>query len=206
METASQYGIEQYVQQAFAQPGTFLEIGCWDGELLSQTAFLERELGWHGFCVDPFPRNFCGRSCTVIPRAISGDGKPRHFIKVSIDRRHGGDVSYFSGFKETLDTYWKTIQAFCEYEELEIETISFEDICRQYALPEHVNFLSVDTEGSELEIFQGIDFSVHSFGMIVFEHNQDHVVKESIGSILAAAGYEPYAELLIDSVFVRSPS
>lgn len=201
----SQYGIEQYIQQRFTQPGTFLEIGCWDGELLSQTAWLERELGWSGFCVDPFPRNFELRSCTVIPKAISRDGQPRIFVKVSIDRRHGGDVSYFSGFQDSLTLHASVILDHCEHEELVIETIPFEDLYWQYNLPRHIDFLSVDTEGSELEIFQGIDFSKHSFDMIVFEHNADQDVKDFIGGVLTAAGYELDIELPIDSIFIRTP-
>lgn len=205
MNTTIQYVME-HIQPVFSHPGTFLEIGCWDGELLSQTAFLERDLGWHGFCVDPFPRNFTRRNCAVIPRAISRDGKPRTFVKVSIDRRNGGDVSYFSGFKDSLGLHLDVIMEHCDYEELEIETISFKDLCRQYQLPHHIEFLSVDTEGSELEVFESVDFGEHSFDVIIFEHNFDVKKKAAIQELLWQAGYRPYAELYIDSVMVRRPA
>src|SRR5574342_922137 len=95
----SQRGIEKYLERFFDGPGTFLEIGCWDGELISQTAWLERERGWTGVCVDPFARGFEGRGCRVCRKAVVGvraDARPaRTFVKVSVDRRHGGDVSYF---------------------------------------------------------------------------------------------------------------
>src|ERR671925_1346918 len=94
--------IEKHLDDLFPHPGTFLEIGCWDGELMSQTAYLERERGWTGLCVDPFPIHFEQRSCMVCAKAVSADGQPRTFLKVSIDRRYGGNVSYFSGFKESV--------------------------------------------------------------------------------------------------------
>ena len=90
--------IEGRVESLFPSPGIFLEIGAWKGEHFSQTAYLERERGWTGVCVDPFPSGFEQRTCRVCPKAVSADGQPRAFLKVTTDRRHGGDVSYLSGF------------------------------------------------------------------------------------------------------------
>jgi len=40
----SQHTIEQYLDQYFPETvGHFLEIGCWNGELISQTFYLESE-------------------------------------------------------------------------------------------------------------------------------------------------------------------
>ena len=40
--------------------GTFLEAGAYDGEDLSNSLFLERELGWTGVLVEPDPWNYFG--------------------------------------------------------------------------------------------------------------------------------------------------
>ena len=89
----SQHNIETFLAGFFTKPGFFLEIGCWDGEQISQTSYLEKKKDWKGLCVDPFPKNFTNRSCELCDKAISKDGLPRKFVKVSIDRRNGGDVS-----------------------------------------------------------------------------------------------------------------
>ncbi|XP_042858774.1 uncharacterized protein LOC122244871 [Penaeus japonicus] len=39
-------------------PGTFVEIGAVDGEFMSQTLTLERNLSWSGLLVEPDPRSF----------------------------------------------------------------------------------------------------------------------------------------------------
>ncbi|KAK3879637.1 hypothetical protein Pcinc_015808 [Petrolisthes cinctipes] len=39
-------------------PGVFVEVGASDGEFLSQTLMLERNLGWSGLLVEPDPRAF----------------------------------------------------------------------------------------------------------------------------------------------------
>lgn len=198
----SQHHIENYLDR-FKSPGFFLEIGCWDGELISQTAWLERERGWKGLCVDPFPRNFEKRICRVCDMAVSADGRPREFIKVSTDRRDGGDVSYFSGFKDTIQTHWPLIFEHCNYEMIGIVTITIDQLYRKYCLPLYIEFLSVDTEGSELEIFQSIDFDKYSFGLIVFEHNENMTVKNGVGDILLKHGYKLLDSMRVDDVYIN---
>lgn len=200
----SQHGIEKYLNHFFQEPGFFLEIGCWDGELISQTAWLEREKGWSGLCVDPFPKNFRRRKCQVIQKAISGQqSATREFVKVSIDRRHGGNVSYFSGFRDAIKAHWELIEQHCDYEVVMVPTITMTELYQEYQLPNYIEFLSVDTEGSELEIFETIDFSTYSFGLIVFEHNEDAIVKRRIGELLMEHGYVLIESLRVDDIYLN---
>ena len=198
----SQHEIEKYLEARFDKPGTFLEIGCWDGELISQTFWLERERGWKGVCVDPFPRNFEARTCLVIPVAVAKDNDFRTFVKVTIDRRDGGDVSYFSGFKDSIKEHWPLISEHCDYKEMTVSTMSISSLLSIYG-KKHIDFFSVDTEGAELEIFKGIDFSNFTFGMIVFEHNTNTEVKDGVGEILLKAGYVLLASLRCDDIYVQ---
>jgi len=205
MQTYSQHMIEIYLKDRFPtkEPGCFLEIGCWDGILISQTRWLEQEKGWVGLCVDPFPKNFEDRTATLCRRAISADGKHRIFVKVSIDRRYGGDVSYFSGFKENIERHWPLIEEFCDFEDIIVPTITMEQLYETYDMPKHVEFLSVDVEGAEQEIFQSIDFNKWSYGMIDYEHNGVLERKQAISEILKNAGYALLAELAVDDIWVK---
>ena len=198
----SQNGIERYIDDLFTKPSYFLEIGAWDSEHYSQTAWLERERAWEGLCVDPFPYNFQDRACLLCRKGISIDGKPREFVRVGTDRRHGGDVSYLSGFADTIQLHWKTIEEHCNYERVLVETLTFEQLCREYNVPDYIGLLSVDTEGSELEVFKGIDFSRYSFGMVTFEHNFDWVKRDSISNILKSNGYILYHEFEYDDIWI----
>lgn len=202
-ETTSQHGIESYIEKFFPEPGFFLEIGCWHGQIISQTAYLERERGWEGLCSDPFPMGFENRTCKLCEKAISKDGAARTFIKVTIDRRDGGDVSYFSGFKDSVKAHLPLIKEFCDYSEVELETITMEQLYLEYDLPDYIEFLSLDTEGAELEIFQSIDFDKYSFGLIVFEHNGSGQVKKDVRELLESHGYKLFKELVVDDIFLN---
>ena len=200
---SSQHGVETYLNAMFSSPGTFLEIGAWNGELISQTWWLETKRGWNGLCVDPFAWGFENRTCKLCQKAVSVDGLPRQFVKVTTDRRTGGDVSYFSGFMDSLKVHWPMIIEHCDYEIAEIETITFDDLMKEYQMPNHVEFLSIDAEGAELEIFKGIDFSKYSFDVIDYEHNEDPKVKYEVGRLLEAAGYRHWVSLRVDSLYVH---
>lgn len=199
----SQHGIEAYIEKYLKNPGFFVEIGAWSGEIISQTIRLEQDKGWKGICVDPFPHGFSNRDCQVVWRAVSKDGLDREFLQVSIDRRNGGDVSYFSGFSDSVEANLQMIYDHCDYNRVQVKTITIDQLWYQYRLPSYVDFLSVDTEGSELEIFQSIDFDKLSFGLIVFEHNEDEHAKANIGNILHNAGYSLIESLRVDDIYVN---
>lgn len=204
----SQHEIERYIQRFLPpwkvyMPGKFLEIGAWDGELISQTAWLERQRGWTGVCVDPFPRDFTNRTCQVCSYAVSNDGLPREFIRVSIDRRDGGDVSYFSGFKKYISAHWGLISEFCDYEIIEVPTITIDELYRKYNLPDYIDFLSVDVEGGEVEIFDSINLKKYRYGLIVFEHNEDQSARLHIGGLLMGAGYIHVESLRMDDIYLN---
>lgn len=200
----SQHQIETYLNHFFHEPGFFLEIGCWDGELISQTKWLEKEKGWNGLCVDPFPVNFRHRKCQVCMKAVVGEERKgvRDFIKVSIDRRYDGFVSYFSGFRDSLTLHWDVIEKYCDYEIVHVQAITPAQLYAQYNLPNYIEFLSVDTEGSELEIFESIDFDACSFGLIMFEHNMDADVKKRIGELLTGHGYLMLVSMQCDDIYI----
>jgi FkbM family methyltransferase len=202
MVNSSQHQIENYVSNYF-KTGKFLEIGCWDGELISQTSVLEQQ-GWSGVCVDPFPKHFSKRKCKLIKKAVSKDGFDREFIRVSIDRRYGGDVSYFSGFKDAVKAHLPLIEDYCDYQNIIVQTITIDEIYSQTELPLYVEFLSVDTEGSELEIFQSIDFNKYKFGLIVFEHNEEEDTKSGVGKILTENGYRLIESLRCDDIYISN--
>lgn len=185
------------------ETGWFLEIGCWDGEHISQTYALEKK-GWTGICVDPFPKNFENRKCIVLQQAIDTIPRKRKFIKVSIDRRHGGDVSYFSGFADSIgknETIKEIIFNHCDYEEIDLYTFSITTLLMK--CPAKIDFLSIDTEGSEIELLREIPFSVYDIGVVMVEHNQDERTKLDLITLMTSNGYVLADQTDIDYLFKK---
>jgi hypothetical protein len=60
------------------------------------------------------------------------------------------EIKFLSSTKEIVGT--DTIQ-------YGVETVSLNDLLEQYNAPEHINYLSVDTKGGELQILETLDFN-----------------------------------------------
>ena len=89
----------------------------------------------------------------------------------------------------------------------EIEAIKFEEIFRDFSSIPYIDFLSIDTEGSEVEILSSIDFSKYRPNIICIEHNYIKSNRLYIKNFLRSKGYKiVYSGIsLWDSWFVREP-
>jgi FkbM family methyltransferase len=166
------------------KPGFFVEFGASDGIALSNTFVLEKQFGWTGILCEPginwHPSLERHRNCLIDSRcvySVSGE-------KVSFSENYLGELSSITTFvnpnqhgllKRTLSSY-------------EVETVSLKDLLDFHKAPKHIEFLSIDTEGSEFEILSGFDFQSYSFGAICVEHNFGPT-REKIHSLLTKNGY-----------------
>jgi hypothetical protein len=74
-------------------------------------------------------------------------------------------------------------------------TVSLLDLLIFHDAPKNIDFLSIDTEGSEFEILDAFDFSQYSFGAIAVEHNYS-ATRERVRDLLLSHGYrQVYPEL-----------
>lgn len=87
-----------------------------------------------------------------------------------------------------------------ESEPMFVNSYKLSDILDKHGVT-HVDYLSIDTEGSELQVLQGIDFDRFTFGVINFEVNYVEE-KDPINTLLEENGYKFYTQLVGDLVYV----
>ncbi|MFM8245210.1 MAG: FkbM family methyltransferase, partial [Candidatus Fonsibacter sp.] len=66
--------------------------------------------------------------------------------------------------------------------------ISLEDVLKKFNAPLYIDYLSVDTEGSEFEILKNFNFSMFTFKIITCEHNFTKN-RQKIFNLLSQKGY-----------------
>ncbi|MFM5930996.1 MAG: FkbM family methyltransferase, partial [Novosphingobium sp.] len=70
-----------------------------------------------------------------------------------------------------------------------VKTVAFNELLERHQAPALMDYLSIDTEGSELEILSSLDFSRFRFRVITCEHNFTPN-REKIHELLVRHGYE----------------
>jgi len=154
----SQFGEDLLVWKYFSnkRDGFFVEVGANEPEYLSQTFLLERN-GWRGILVEP-QSTCCEQLRRIRPEAHifqAACGAPEQKGKALLQLNHQG--SKLS----------KLITA-GEYEEVQVMTL--DDILEQVPHP-RIDFLSIDVEGSELQVLRGFDILKHSPRLMLIEDN-----------------------------------
>jgi FkbM family methyltransferase len=164
------------------QGGYFVEFGATDGLFLSNSALLEKQYGWNGIVAEPsknwqssLRRN---RHCAVDLRCVwktTGE-------KLTFSETDNPEFSTISDFK-SIDNHDRRSS-----KEYEVETVSLNDLLSHHGAPREIDYLSIDTEGSEFTILQNLDFSRWSFKIITVEHNFQKR-RNAIHSLLASHNY-----------------
>lgn len=168
----------------FKHCGLFVEFGAASGKELSNTWLLEKHFGWSGILAEPakcwHERLAVNRSSTIEHRCVwKTSGEKLDFAEAS-----EAEISILTSFKDG-DLHAASRRSSRHYQ---VKTISLNDLMAEHKAPDKPDYLSIDTEGSELEILQGFDFQRHPFKVITCEHNFTPA-REKIHGLLTAAGY-----------------
>ena len=156
--------------------GFFLDVGSGHGTIGSNTKALE-ELGWTGICVDPFPTHMEGRTCRMEKAVVSSTAG-----QVVKFHTHSG----LGGIADTLGK-WKV-----EAEKspaVELTTTTLGELLAGAGAPSFIHFLSLDTEGAELEALKGVPFDKYRFGAMAIEHNDEEPKRSDLLKFLEDRGY-----------------
>ncbi len=171
------------------QGGRFAEIGAFDGVLHSNTCFLEADHGWSGVLVEPnpilFARLAASRKAACLERAVHREGG--QFLSFVPSQEIGTLAEYAEsdGYAEHRR------QAISENGLITVETVTFDQMDQADGQAgSGFDYVSLDTEGSELDILRTIDLSRHAIALFTIEHNFVEPRRETMRTLLAEAGYQ----------------
>ena len=167
--------------------GYFVEIGASDGIELSNTYLLETEYNWKGICVEPIPERY-ELLCKNRPNSLCSNKAVYNDSNLILSFDISNDCDLLSGLSNHID-YHKVIVD-NNKRQINVETISLNDLLEESNSPLFIDYLSLDTEGSELEILKSINFSKYKFGLIDIEHNYVEPRRTDIRNLLLEHGYK----------------
>ncbi len=169
----------------FKREGFFVEFGATNGKDLSNTMMLERDFDWNGILAEPakvWHKDLRENRKASIETACvwSESGKELMFNEVN-----ESELSTVSDYSSS-DLHNESRKDGKMYT---VETISLLDLLIKHNAPKEIDYLSIDTEGSEFEILNAFDFSKYNIKVISCEHNKTEN-RHKIYQLLTSKGYK----------------
>ncbi len=206
----SQCGQDSFVYNTFFKnkiDGVFVDVGAHNGINLSNTYFFEKQCGWKGMCIEPMPDIFNqlrkNRNCICIQGCIYDKADHARFLKINSSNI---EFTMLSGIVENFDArHLQNVATWTSggrgtFEEIEVLCYKLQDLLVLHNM-RHIDYLSLDTEGGELEILKSIDFENITIDVIDVENNFH---EKKFEEFLQTKGYKKLTELAWDDIYVRT--
>jgi FkbM family methyltransferase len=165
--------------------GFFVEFGAADGIIASNTALLERDFGWRGILAEPNPDWHAAllqnRHAAIDLRCVFTTSGARVSFAAT---RHPGLATIVDYIAR--DSHARSR---AEHRLVEVETVSLNDLLDAHDAPRDIDFISIDTEGSEYEILDAFDFDRRNVLLFSVEHNQTDR-EQKIDELMHRNGYQ----------------
>lgn len=176
----SQCGEDRWIVENLQLPsrGVFVDVGAADGVNSSNTKHFE-EIGWTGLCIEPNPMMFeklCKtRRCAMFKGAIASEtgGVPIFHL--------GDEEGFIGGFLAEGDV-------------IPVAAARLDDLLRQNGIAK-IDLLSIDTEGTELDVWASFDWKIWTPHVVMMEH-QTMDQPSGLGEIRQVFSALPYREVL----------
>lgn len=182
--------------------GYFVEFGATNGINLSNTYLLETEFFWSGILAEP---------AKVWEKQLRANRPNASIETLCVWKDSNSSLT----FNETDEPALSTVDSFSDKDlhsnarlagkKYNVKTISLNELLIKHRAPKYIDYLSIDTEGSEYEILQAFDFNEFRIGIITVEHNYTPQ-RELIFALLTSNGYKKKYENIsaFDDWYVKS--
>ena len=158
-------GVDVIIQNIFRnkQKGFYVDVGC-QNPIKNNNTYLLYKKGWFGLNIDLDKDNI----------DIFNVSRPNdENINTAISNKVGQTDLYFYHKKSPINTIDKSTSDFQKANVSEIKKIQTNTLSNILYNSKYkntkINLLSVDVEGHELQVFEGLDFNLHKPEVIVVE-------------------------------------
>ena len=167
--------IEKYLN---FDSGYFVELGANDGKLASNTFYYEKSRNWRGILIEPAPNLFLlcreNRSTEnhiVCAACVSSEYKDE-FVKIiysnsmSVSLNVETDIGDPAAHAELGRQFLRPDETVFAFGAI---ARTLNSILQEAAAPPRIDFLSLDVEGSEIEVLKGVDHEAFRFRYMLIE-------------------------------------
>ena len=195
--------IEEYFDDDYI--GGCIDIGSIDGINMNNTKYFE-DKGWYNLCVEPNPdffKDLKNNRKNVIDFAISNFNEDLiDFTAVSFDDNQQNELS-ISSLNIDNRLVERFVKAGCnlKYRNIKVSVRTLDYCIENYYKCEKIDFINIDTEGTELEVLKGFDINRWQPKLIVVENNFNDI---EIENYLKSFGYIKDKRLEVNDFYIKN--
>eukprot|EP00122_Pirum_gemmata_P007401 Pgem_evm1s6793 len=202
-----------FVQQIskYQPNGTFVEIGGYDGVTGSNTYYMEKNLNWTGLVVEPNPEAYkkCVQSrprSVVIDKAIYEYDHSEIEFRIPVGREIEGGQGQLSAMVDHIrpDNLWKFKDSYDQSNVITVKTVNINTLLKNTGL-KHIDYLSLDVEGYELDILKQWDFCRFPVDFLTVEHGNEVQYQQQIETYMKTQQYTLHRHNKWDDEYIFSP-
>lgn len=168
----SQFGEDDIIKEYFPKSykGVCIEVGAADGKMGSNTLMFE-EKGWMTLCIEPNPELF--KQMSKIRKltenyAISDKEGELYFTVFDIPGSNYSAVSSLIVDDRLLKQHENLIKSKTE---IKVRVSTLDKVLSLHPQIEVIDFISIDTEGTELDVLRGFDIERWKPKLMIIENN-----------------------------------
>jgi len=200
-----QWATDKIIETYFSNQkrGTCIDIGAADGERGSNTKYFE-DIGWDALCIEANPEclhNLLEIRKNVIQVACGSVNKAQgnlHIFKVGA-KRISSSITSLNVDERLVESHKAIIK---ERYTRQVEVKTLKDILKtsKPIFQKNIDFISIDTEGTELDVLKGISIKDVNATLYVIENNYND---PEIEIYMRNYGYKKDQRYKINDFYIR---
>jgi len=198
----SQFGQDKYFNELFKEDykGVCIEIGAYDGITGSNTLYFENK-GWNCLCIEGNYDAYI--KCTKIRKntlnyCVSNENNDNSIFTVfNLEGENQSAISSLKPDNRLIESHSNLI---INKFEQNVKSRTLTTILNEINFSQDIDFISIDTENTEIDVLNGIDFDNYNIKYILIENNFN---EDKCHNFLINKGYKKINRIGVDDIYMK---
>ena len=198
----SQFGEDRYLNNFFPNEykGFCVDVGASNGTSGSNTYFFEKK-GWNCICIEPNNKYVeeCKKYRKIVVNCCCGseDNKTVEFTIFNLTGDNESAISSLVPDERLIKSHKHMIR---DIKKTLVSVRTLNSILEELKAPLNIDFISIDTENTELDVLKGLDLTKYNIKYLVIENNFD---EPYIEEYLKSFNYKKIHRLAVNDFYEK---